>query len=84
MPHNFKTKKRMPIPLFIAIIVLANAFLIYEIFNDDSSDKYLTILAVVSFDIMFVLFLLSEYDIITLPPNSFAGDNGTDMNFQSV
>ena len=31
----------MPIPLFIAIIVLANAFLIYEIFNDDSSDKYL-------------------------------------------
>ena len=66
----------MPIPLFIAIIVLANAFLIYEIFNDDSSDKYLTILAVVSFDIMF--------DIITLPPNFFAGDNGTDMNFQSV
>ena len=74
----------MPIPLFIAIIVLANAFLIYEIFNDDSSDKYLTILAVVSFDIMFVLFLLSEYDIITLTPNFFAGDNGTDMNFQSV
>ena len=62
----------MPIPLFIAIIVLANVFLIYEIFNDDSSDKYLTILAVVSFDIMFVLFLLSEYGIITLPPNFFA------------
>lgn len=74
----------MPIPLFIAIFVLANAFLIYEIFNDDSSDKYLTILAVVSFDIMFVLFLLSEYDTITLPPNFFAGDNETDMNFQSV
>ena len=57
----------MPIPLFIAIIVLANVFLIYEIFNDDSSDKYLTILAVVSFDIMFVLFLLSESFRIGLP-----------------
>lgn len=81
----------MPTFVIVSALILVNIYLIVLIFVPDDvhhpEDSYsipLEIITFIFFDILLILCLLSQYGIINLPPDAFAGDNGTDMNFQSV